>query len=782
MKVSINSKNPGSQPSDETSEKVEELVASGRYADAAGVAKQSGAYARAADLFERVWDFDSARECAELAGDTPRALRNALDARDAENTDRLVQVLSEAGSEGKQAALELLAQKRHFAAAAPLAEFLGDLDRAVELYRSGHLELEAARLLESMGRDNEAGRLLERLVAHSDLSDESARAHLLLGTILARRMRHDDAVRHLQEASKHQDTASPARRLLIVELAALGLRDAARDVLVAARADGDELSVDLDEVIRQHRPTSETPKDSQIIGGRYRLQELLGAGGAGRVFVARDEVAGRRVAVKLFSTGYARGHQGYERFVREARIASALKHANLVEAFDFSAEQGYLVMEYMSGGSLATRLRPRLSENAARRMALDVLGGLELAHRRGVIHRDVKPANIFFDARGTAKLGDFGVAHLLDLGQTQTGGLIGTLAYMSPEQITGAPLTIAADLYAVGITLFEAITGRLPFQGPDFVAEHLGVEPPAISDVDAELAPGWDPIIARLLVKSPSDRFESVDKLRRALTALELGSRSRMPLLLPKARASARRAAVTEPPPIAEEEADSTPPERYVFETSLQGTSISKLSRAVDSALGRSVIIERYDSGSLDPATEHRLYALARGGGPFLQRALAFDKASGIAIFEAPTGVSISEVLRAKPPSPQMACRLLKRLARALAPLHEAGNVHGALSESTVLIDELGFPTAMVAGLGPAKEATPQDDVASVIRLVGDAVGLNPDSPTPCRDLVDALAAALPADSRTALAASCPVESGESLYELADAIERAILHEQRGAA
>src|SRR5690606_3187921 len=135
---------------------------------------------------------------------------------------------------------------------------------------------------------------------------------------------------------------------------------------------------------------------------------------------------------------------------------------------------------------------------------LDVLAGLELIHQRGVIHRDVKPDNIFFDARGTAKLGDFGVAHLLDLGQTQTGGLIGTLAYVAPEQITGAPLTITADLYALGVTLFEALTGRLPFLGPDFVAQHLGETPPAPSTLASEVAASWDPIVARLLEKDPS--------------------------------------------------------------------------------------------------------------------------------------------------------------------------------------------------------------------------------------------------------------------------------------
>src|SRR5690606_10669846 len=163
-----------------------------------------------------------------------------------------------------------------------------------------------------------------------------------------------------------------------------------------------------------------------------------------------------------------------------------------------SADFGYLVMEYMIGGSLDRRIDRRLGPGPVRRLAADLLSGLERAHRRGVIHRDIKPANVFFDARGSAKRGDFGVAHLLDLGQTQTGGLIGTLAYMAPEQITGAPLTIAADLYALGVTLYEALVGRLPLLGPDFVAQHLGEIPPLASSVAAQgiaIAPGWDAIL-----------------------------------------------------------------------------------------------------------------------------------------------------------------------------------------------------------------------------------------------------------------------------------------------
>src|SRR5690606_3358529 len=168
-----------------------------------------------------------------------------------------------------------------------------------------------------------------------------------------------------------------------------------------------------------------------------------------------------------------------------------------------------------------------------RRLALELLAGLGLAHERGVIHRDVKPANVFLDARGSAKLGDFGVAHLLDLGQTQTGGLIGTLAYMSPEQVTGAPLPVAADPYAVGVTLFEARAGRPPFLGPDFVAQHLGEAPPDIADLVPEAA-GWSPILGRLLGKDPDARPTSTSEVAQAIATLE-ASRPRA-LDLPRAR------------------------------------------------------------------------------------------------------------------------------------------------------------------------------------------------------------------------------------------------------
>jgi serine/threonine-protein kinase len=547
-------------------------------------------------------------------------------------------------------------------------------------------------------------------------------------------------------------------------------------VLIAARADDPSLPLAVDELIRSERearPTKARDDDVEVIGGRYRLGELLGSGGAGRVFKARDEVSGRDVAIKLLSTGYAHGHEAFERFVREARVASALRHPNLVEVFDFSADHGYIVMELMAGGSLAGRIDSGLTGRAVQRICLDVLGGLDLAHQRGIIHRDVKPANVFFDARGTAKLGDFGVAHLLDLGQTQTGGLIGTLAYMSPEQITGAPLTIAADLYAIGITLFEALTGRLPFLGPDFVAQHLGDRAPLPSEVAEDVDKGWDVILSRLLCKSPGDRFDTVDDLRRAVSALSLGERGQRPLMIPRAKSYTPRDSSQSIPVQrdADEKREDAP--RYDFETSFGNSEGATLSRALDTALDRSVIIERYDEPIEDSATERRLYSLARGGGPFLQRALSYDRAAGVAVFEAPAGSPLSE---RDDLSPRHIARLLKRLARAVAPLHEKERAHGHINETTVLLDGNRQPTVLTCGLGPiTTEPTPKDDVAAIIGLIANLT----EAPQTREGLIDALAPGLSHPERAAILVQDEPRTGEELYAFADAVEIALLKVQR---
>jgi serine/threonine-protein kinase len=756
---------------------VDSLVEAGKYQRAAELAERDRLPLRAAELWERIWEFGRAAACAREGGDLGRALRNAVEARDEALIAELVAELEARGEVAVRSAVDILAARRRYDRAARLAESIGDDERAIELYQKGHLDMDAARLLAAAGRDREAGRLLERLLRLGEGGEHLPAASLLLGQILARRMQHQEAVRHLQEAARHHATRAAARRALVVELAALGLRTAARDVLLEARRSDPELPATIDELIRAERSATAPRRsgDDQIIAGRYRLIELIGSGGSGRVYRARDEVSGKDVALKLWSTELARSAQAYERFVREARVASSLRHPNLVEAYDFSADMGYMVMELMQG-SLSDRLADDevLGERAVRRMALDVLAGLELAHQRGIVHRDVKPANIFFDTRGTAKLGDFGVAHLLDLGQTQTGGLIGTLAYMAPEQITGAPLTIGADLYSLGVTVFESLVGAPPFRGPDFVAQHLGEPPPLPTEI-AEITPGWDPVLARLLAKNPSERYDSVEALRRALLGVDLGERGANPLVLPRAPDAADRdAARSQKLPAVKASPESRDPDepRYQFETPLGRTSISRLSRAVDSALDRSVIIERFEpeaSFDLD-RLEERLYALARGGGAFLQRALSYDRHERMAVFEAPAGRPFEELVGEVPP--RAAARLLKRLARALGPLHERDVAHGTIDGRTVLCDEAWNPTVLTCGLEPpGLDPRPADDAAAVIELVARALGTEP---TP-EGLLDSLAPDLSHPERAALLLLDPPDDAETLYRFFNAAEIALL-------
>lgn len=742
----------------EPTTEIDELIAAGKHADAAKLALAAGDPRRAADLYEKLWDWRGALEAAKAAGDLPRALRSALELHDEAATTELVATLAETDDGAKQA-LEVLVRMRRHAQAATLAERLND-PRAIDLYQRAHRDLDAARLLEAAGRDRDAGRLLERAL---DLAAEHERApiQLALGRILARRGAYPEATRLLQEARKNAELRPEAQRHLIATLAAMGLRDGARDALLELRAHDASVPADLDTYLRDWRDQTaerKTGRDREVIAGRYRLDRLLGAGASGRVFLATDEIAGRPVALKMFFAAGARGGAAYERFVREARLASTLRHPSLVEVYDVSVERGFLVMEYLPGGSLAQRLGAgeKLAALQVKRMALDIVSGLEAAHHRGVVHRDVKPANIFFDARGTAKLGDFGVAHLVDLGQTQTGGLIGTLAYMSPEQITGAPISIAADLYALGVTLFEAVTGRLPFLGPDFVAQHLGEEPPAASSAGTDVSAAWDPILAGLLVKNPRERTQTLADLRQQLETLELGAH-------PLAGARARRPSA--PHSIAQLAAEDEVGPRYQFETPLGRTPISELARAVDTVLDRSVVIERFDATDDAGRALERARMLGRAQSPFVQRALSLDRAARTAVFEAPAGASLAEQTPHLPPAE--AVRLLKRLARAAAAIHEVGGSHGAIGTRTVVIDDAAVPTVMAAGLGVPADSTPATDVTAILALIASIVG--------CEPSLGALSAAICSEVGAPVPALPPVPDGEALYAAADALDIAVL-------
>jgi serine/threonine-protein kinase len=408
----------------------------------------------------------------------------------------------------------------------------------------------------------------------------------------------------------------------------------------------------------------------------------------GRVYLARDEFSGRDVAVKVVAAPVdTRSADGYRRFLREAQVVSSLQHPHIVGIVAAHEELGLLAMEYMAGGTLADRLGTPQSPGVVRSWAVEILSGLEAAHAHGVIHRDLKPANIFFAASGEAKLGDFGVAHLVDLGATQTAGFIGTLAYMSPEQISGAPLTFAADVYALGVTIFQALTGRLPFRGPDFVGQHLGEPPARPSSVHPELHPGWDALVLRALEKAPADRFGSLEEMQRVLMGIpvDVGSAdSRQPTA-----DSAEMEVVAE--------------ERYRVTAELDGGLV----QATDTRLGREVVIEVVAD---DAARIAWLKAVARWGGARLQRVLRLERIGDGAVRV------VYEALAGRTPRPPRISRAEHALLeRALAPLHAAGVAHGSITTSLVIEDH--GPALLTAGRRPSG-VTVEDDVRELAGLV----------------------------------------------------------------
>ncbi|HEX2506168.1 MAG TPA: serine/threonine-protein kinase, partial [Gaiellaceae bacterium] len=258
---------------------------------------------------------------------------------------------------------------------------------------------------------------------------------------------------------------------------------------------------------------------------------LVGRGGMGEIYVAEDTVLGRQVAIKLLDERFARDEQVRARFTREALTAAKLSgHPNIVTIFDVGEEAGrpFIVMEYLSGGTIADRARsgPVRHDEALAWLA-QAAGAIDEAHSLGVVHRDVKPANLLLDERGTVHVADFGIARVADestAGMTAAGTVLGTAGYLSPEQARGEPATPASDVYALAIVAYELLTGGRPFEGGSATAEaaaHINQPVPPASERAPGVPPEVDGVFARALAKQPGARHarasEFVGELRGAL-------------------------------------------------------------------------------------------------------------------------------------------------------------------------------------------------------------------------------------------------------------------------
>jgi serine/threonine protein kinase len=643
---------------------IEYLVAHGAYVEAARICVERGGHndlRRAIKLYERVWRFDAALPLAEQLGDPALAVRLALEAGLPARATELAAAVSSADSTTLRAVAEAFANRGHAFEAAGLLERAREPARAAALYRRADAPLDEARAREAAGELREAGLVYEQLVARGTAAEALA-ARVALGRLLGRFGRHAEAARLLQAAARAPGGRVVARRALCAPLLALGHRAAAAELLARLRRDGEDVPASPEELVAIDDAAAATAGRSAVSAApgerRFHVRRMLGAGATGRVFLAEDTLLAQPVALKLLQAGAgdAAGaeRQAYLRYVREAEAAGRLRHPNIVALFDADPARGLFVLELMSGGTLADRLANEgpLPLARARRMALDVLAALGAAHERGIVHRDVKPANVFYDDAGNAKLGDFGAAHLADFGQTQTGGFLGTVAYMSPEQISASPIGFAADLYALGVTVFQALTGRLPFLGPDLVAQHLGEAPPAPSTVRPGLASAHDDVLARALAKAPGDRFASAADMAAAIAAW------------PSAAAAPTPAPGAETPVAKTGVAGD---EEFLLGSIPGGT----LWRRRDSRTARDVLIERRD----EPLNEEELAELRRraaAGGPDVQRVLRLSPDCREILYEALTG-EIAPLAAASPEER----RHLESAAGALALTHFARTAAG---------------------------------------------------------------------------------------------------------
>ena len=260
----------------------------------------------------------------------------------------------------------------------------------------------------------------------------------------------------------------------------------------------------------------------EVLAGRYELHRQLATGGSADVFLARDQLLNRPVAVKILNATLSEDEAFVERLRKEAQIVASLNHQNIVGVFDQGEQDGapFIVMEYVDGRSLAEILRNegRLHPDRAATIAVDVAAALDAAHRQGMVHMDVKPGNVLITAEGQVKLADFGIAKALNDGSetdltVEDGTVMGTATYISPEQATGAKVGPRSDVYSLAVVLYEMITGRPPFIGDspaEIARKHVEDAPQSPRSLGADIAQSLEAITLKGLSKSPVNRYPSV--------------------------------------------------------------------------------------------------------------------------------------------------------------------------------------------------------------------------------------------------------------------------------
>ncbi len=631
---------------------IAQLVKDERLAAAGDLAAARGQAALASELFERACDFRRAAECALDAGDAARAMPLAVVAGDEGTAEKaLVAVARDASAVGRVAAR--LERRGDHGWCARLYEIVGKKLEAAKSWERAGEAARAAQLLEEASDVVGAARVLEAAMRRDPHKWDR---YLALGALLLRYGKAEAAMRALQKVPKDVPERREALTLLVPALDKLGFSQ--------AKAEADFELERLGGATRVENKEARAKDVKARLFGRYEVVREVASSPSARVVECVDGVRGEHVAVKIFAAYDSRGagRDALARFEREVIVLGTLDHPNVVPLRDYIPDGPAIALAWMNRGTLEKMMNDGpLSPARAVEIACAVLAALGEAHRLGVLHRDVKPANVLFDDAGVARLGDFGVAHLGDLSATATAGVIGTLAYMSPEQREGRPATIKSDLYGVGAMLLEMLTRERP-PWPD---------PPRTlpSGAHRDLDARHDAVVSSMIAPDPSDRPADAFAARRLLTSLAWPS-----VIEPAA-----------PKPIRERAASDRPQAGRVV--------VRPDGRTIDEWIGRP--IERVP---LDENALARAKAFARAGHRALQTVLRVDRDAGEIWLEAPSGTPAEVLTRAQG----------ELAGDALESLHREGAVHGKIDPTHVLVGPNG---AVVLRFAPAASAAATVDL-----------------------------------------------------------------------
>ena len=637
---------------------VAQLVREQRLAEAARLASDRGDAHGASAIYEQACEWQMAAAEAMRAGEVPRALELAVYAGDESLAGQAAAIVTRDVATAESTAARL-AQRGQHAWAARILEGSGrEVDAARAWERAGDA-LRSARLFENAGQAVEAARVLQGALQRD--SDAWAAA-VALGALLGRFGKWQAAVRLLQRVPADAAERREALATLVQAFGRLGLASAANDA-------AEELERLGAAGLGTTRPPAAQPPASQgeLLFGRYRLLRHVASSAAARVLECSDVVRAERVALKWFGMSESDGsrREALARFEQEIRAVASLRHEGVVAVRDFIAEGPAVVLDWMAGGTLEQMLArsDAVAPERAVEIALAVLAALGAVHRLGILHRDVKPANVLFDAWGSAHLGDFGVAHLADVSSTANAGVSGTFAYLSPEQRGGKPATAASDVYAVGMMLREMLTGEAPT--PD--------NPPRLlpSQAHGGLDGRHDAAVGRLTAHDslarPVDAFEA----RAVLAAL------------PWPRTS-----------------DATGPQRSPAREPLPAAPLGRLELRPDGVFVDRWTERRIEQVSLTEPAAARARAFALADHPALQTVWRAEPIAGTLWLEA---------LDDRPLDRPLAPEEGELLMKALDALHAAGGAHGRVDRQHVVVDSGGrlilrFPAEELPGASPDRD------------------------------------------------------------------------------